>query len=154
VGQPFFNDEVTTQWLYVGMAFAILLPCSLSSGAVPCAGKPRLVAATAGALLALVTLLLGGLANALYVIDPLELQDTDVPYATFGVLILVIGAATVAASSALAYWAPKIWGRNTSNGLSLLAVLAGFLGAVIGGVALVVNGFQVRIDSLADASGF
>ena len=33
-------------------------------------------------------------------------------------------------------------------------MFAGFLGAVIGGVALVVNGFQVRIDSLADASGF
>ena len=87
-------------------------------------------------------------------IDPLKLQDTDVPYATFGVLVLVIGAATVAASGALAYWAPKIWGRDTSNGLALLAVLAGFLGAVIGGVALVVNGFQIRIDSLADASGF
>jgi heme/copper-type cytochrome/quinol oxidase subunit 1 len=155
--QPFFNNEVTTQWLYIGMGFAILLPMLALLGGWATtmrSGKPRPTAATAAALLAMITLLLGGLANALYVIDPLKLQDTDVPYAQFGVLVLVIGAATVAASGALAYWAPKIWGRTTSNGLSLLAVLAGFLGAVIGGVALVVNGFQVRIDSLADASGF
>ena len=42
--QPFFNDEVTTQWLYVGMAFAILLPMlALFGGCATTmrAGKPR-----------------------------------------------------------------------------------------------------------------
>ena len=155
--QPFFNSEVTTQWLYIGVAFAILLPMLALFGGWATtmrSGEPRPTAATAGSLLAIVVLLLGGLANGLYVINPLKLQDTEVPYATFGVLVLVIGAATVAASGALAYWGPKIWGRTTSNGLALLAVFSGFLGAVIGGVALVVNGFQIRIDSLANASGF
>jgi heme/copper-type cytochrome/quinol oxidase subunit 1 len=154
--QPFFNSEVTSQWLYIGMAFAIMPPMlALIGGWVTTmrAGKPRPTAATAGALLAAITLLLGGLANVLYVIDPLRMQ-AGVPYAEFGVLVLVIGAATVAASGAFAYWAPKIWGRTTSNRLGLLAVLSGFLGAVIGGVALVINGLQVRIDGLADASGF
>ncbi len=155
--QPFFNDKVTTQWLYVGLGFAILLPMLALLGGWATTlreGKPRPTAATAGVLLAMIPLVLGGLAGALYVISPLQLQDTEVPYAQFGVLVLVIGAATVTASAAFAFWAPKIWGRSTSNGLSLLAVLSGFGGAVIGGVALVINGFQVRISGLADASDF
>ena len=155
--QPFFNDEVTTQWLFIGMGFAILLPMLALLGGWATtmrAGKPKANAATAGAVLAVIPLLLAGLASALYTIDPLELQDTEVPYAQYGVLVLVIGAATVAAGGALAYWAPKIWGRSANNGIALLAVLASFSGAVVGGVALVVNGFQVRLDGLADASDF
>lgn len=153
--QPFFNDEVTTQWLYIGMGFTILLPMFALVGGWATtvrSGTPRLTAATAGALLTMIPLLLAGLASALYVIDPLHLQET--PYAQYGVMVLTIGAASVAAAAGLAYWAPKIWGRTTNNGAGLLAVLATFAGAVIGGVALVVNGFQTKFDGLTDASDF
>jgi heme/copper-type cytochrome/quinol oxidase subunit 1 len=155
--QPFFNDEVTTQWLYVGMGFAILLPMLALLGGWATtlrAGKPKVDAATTGAVLALIPLLLAGVASALYTIDPLELQDTEVPYAQYGVLTLVLGSATVAGAGALAYWAPKIWGRRTNNGISMLAVLASFGGGLLAGGALVLNGFQVRFDGLAGASDF
>ena len=141
--QGFFNEEVATQWLYIGMGFAILLPMFALLGGWGTAmreGKPRINAATAGALLAMVPLLLAGLTSALYVIEPLDLQTR--PYAQYGVLVLVAGSVTVAGSAALAYWAPKIWGRTPNNGLGFLAVLAGFGGSVLAGGALVVNGFQ------------
>ncbi len=42
--QPFFNNEVTTQWLYIGVAFAILLPMLALFGGWATtmrSGKPR-----------------------------------------------------------------------------------------------------------------
>jgi heme/copper-type cytochrome/quinol oxidase subunit 1 len=153
--QDFFNDEVASQWLYIGMGIAILLPMFAVLGGWATtmrAGRPRLNAATVGALLAMVPLLLAGLASTLYVIDPLELQDT--PYAQYGILALVLGAVTVGGSAGLAYWGSKIWGRTPPNGLGILAALAGFGGSAVAGLALVVNGFQTKFDGLADASDF
>jgi heme/copper-type cytochrome/quinol oxidase subunit 1 len=85
-------------------------------------------------------LLGAGVASGLYVIEPLDLQTR--PYTQYAVLALVLGAVTVAGAAALAYWAPKIWGRNANNGVGFLAVLAGFAGSGLAGLVLVINGFQ------------
>jgi heme/copper-type cytochrome/quinol oxidase subunit 1 len=153
--QGFFNDEVSSQWLFALVGCAILLPLFVVLGGYAAsmrAGKPKPTAATVGAVLAMIPLVLAGVASVLYVIDPLELQAT--PYAQYGLLVLVIGSVTTAAAAGLAYWAPKIWGHTTSNGTAFLAVLAAFGGSVIAGIALEVNGFQTKLEGLADASDF
>jgi heme/copper-type cytochrome/quinol oxidase subunit 1 len=153
--QSFFDDEVATNWLFIGMGVAILLPLLVLFGGWATTmrdGKPKVSAATAGALLAVLLLLLAGLASALYVIEPLDLQQTLYPQ--YGVLALVLGSVTVGGAAALAFWAPKIWGRFPQSGLGYLAVLAGFGGSAMAGIALVVNGFQAKFDGLADAADF
>jgi cytochrome o ubiquinol oxidase subunit 1 len=153
--QSFFADEVATNWLFIGMGIAILLPVLLLLGGWGTTmrdGTPKVTPAAAGALLAVLLLLLAGLASALYVIEPLDLQETLYPQ--YGVLALVVGSITVAGAAGLAYWAPKVWGRMPQSGLAYLAILAGFGGAAIAGIALVVNGFQAKFDGLADASDF
>jgi heme/copper-type cytochrome/quinol oxidase subunit 1 len=153
--QGFFNEEVASEWLFIGMGFAILLPMFALLGGWATtlrAGRPKPNAMTAGALLSMIPLLLAGVSSALYVIDPLELQST--PYAQYGILVFVIGAATTVGAAGLAYWAPKIWGRTTSNGTAFLAGLTAFGGSVIAGIALEVNGLQTKLEGLADASDF
>jgi heme/copper-type cytochrome/quinol oxidase subunit 1 len=151
--QPFFNDEVTTQWLYVGMGFAILLPMFAVMGGWAMTmrdGTFVFNAPMVGALLAGVPLLLAGVASALYVIEPLDLQQS--PYTQYGVLSLVVGAVAVAGAAGLAYWGPKIWGRTPSNGVALLAVASAFAGSCLAGLAFVVNGFVAEPDEVADAA--
>jgi len=53
---------------------------------------------------------------------------------------LVIGAVLLAAVAALAYWAPKIWGRRLPEPLSLLALLAALAGALLAAVGPAVAG--------------
>lgn len=155
--QPFFSDEVTTQWLYVGMGFAVLLPIlGALAGWVPTLrdGSLRTNAPMAGALLAMIPLLLAGVGSALYVVSPLDLQTTEVPYAQWGVLALVVGAVTVAGIAGLAYWVPKIWGRQMSNGIGMLAVLCAFAGSLVAGIALVLGGFRNEASWVADLEDF
>ncbi|PZS20499.1 MAG: hypothetical protein DLM54_05630 [Acidimicrobiales bacterium] len=55
---------------------------------------------------------------------------------------LFFGASTLAAVAALAYWAPKLWGRHLSEKAALLAatLLAG--GMLVSGLAMFVLGYQ------------
>ena len=153
--QPFFNGDVRTQWLFVGMGFAVLLPLFAVLGGWALTlreGTLALNAPMVGAGLAMVPLLLAGVASALYVIEPLDLQES--PYTQYGVLALGIGAVTVAGSAGLAYWGPKIWGRPPINGVALLAVASGFAGSCIAGLAFVINGLVADADEVADAADF
>lgn len=152
--QPFFNEEVLSQWLYVGMGFTILLPMFAVLGAWTTTlrdGTLRLSTPMLGALAAMVPLVLAGLASGLYVIDPLDLQET--PYVQYGVLAFVIGTVTVGTTAGLSYWATKLWGREPS-GVGSLAVLVAFVGALLAGFALVLNGFQTEAQWVADLSDF
>jgi heme/copper-type cytochrome/quinol oxidase subunit 1 len=152
--QPFFNEGVAHQALYVGMGVLIGLPLLVVAGGLAttlrAGGRASLGTAFLGAALAVLTLLLAALASLLYVIRPLDLTET--PFFQEAVLVLVLGAVTLGGIAALHHWAPKAWGRLAHDGLGRLAVLLAFLGAVVAGLALAVSGFQARFDALADAS--
>jgi cytochrome c oxidase subunit I len=157
--QPFYNPGVWTQWLFVGQSILLLLPLLLLVGGWATtmrAGKPRLNTPAIGALGATLVLVTAALASALFAIEPLRLQPgataDSTPYFQFGVLVLVIGAATAAGIAGLHYWAPKMWGRMGQDMLGKLAALLAIFGSIVGGLALCVNAFQARFDGLRDAS--
>ncbi len=88
--QPAFNEEVTTQALYVGMCVAILLPILALAGGwadiMRRAGVPSPSAPLGAASLAVLTLLLAGLASALSAIGPFGL-DKEL-FASFAVTLV------------------------------------------------------------------
>jgi len=149
--QPFFNEQVREQALYVGTGVLVLLPLLLcfSAWATTMSVRPRITAASIAGLGAALGLLAGGLASALFVIEPLRLQETSA-FAD-GLLVLVVGSTALGGLAGLLFWAPKIWGRFAGEGAGKLAALAGIGGVFLGGLPLCVLGFATRFDALADA---
>jgi cytochrome c oxidase subunit 1 len=157
--QPFFNPDVWTQWLFVGQSVVLILPLLLLAGGWATtmrAGKPRFTAAAIAAPCAALVLVVAAVASILFAIEPLRLQpgssDASTNFFQYGVLVLVMGSATVGAIAGLSYWAPKMWGRKANETLGRFAVLAAFVGSLVGGVAYVVNAFQTRFEGLRDAT--
>jgi heme/copper-type cytochrome/quinol oxidase subunit 1 len=156
--QPFFHPEVWTEWLYVGQSIVLLLPLLMLIGGWATTlrvARPRLLTAPIGAFGSVLLLLVAAVAAILYVIEPLRLQvgshPASTPFFQFGVLVLVVGAVTVAGIAGLHYWGPKIWGRLPHDTMGKVAALLGVVGSLIGGLALCINGFQARFDALVDA---
>lgn len=151
-----FNDELVWQrGLFVVVALLLVLPALAAlAGWITTAtnGKINLAAPAMFALLAALTSIVAVLAGGLFVIESLELQAT--PFYQDGVLVLAAGAAMLAALGGLVYWAPKIWGRSLNPGLARLAALVGFVGVLLGGLMLCLEGFATRFTGLADASKF
>jgi cytochrome c oxidase subunit 1 len=151
--QPFFNDEVWTEAVYVAVGVLLFLPVLLAVSGIATtarAGRTPVDGATTGVAFTALLLLLAGLGAALYVISPLRLQES----ADFqdGLAVLVLGAALTGSLAGLFFWAPKIWGRFAKDGLAKLSSLAAFGGVLIAGLALCAAGFGNRWEPLADAS--
>ncbi len=151
--QPFFNEEVWTEALYVGVGVLVFLPVVLAISGVAAtarAGRVRVTAASTGALFASLLLLLAGFGSAVYVISPLRLQEsTDFQD---GLAVVVLGATLTASLAGLFFWAPKIWGRFANEGLAKLSALTSLVGVFIAGTALAVAGFGNRWSTIADAN--
>lgn len=138
--QPAFRPELTEEFLYVAMAFAIVLPVLALAGAVSdcvARGKLSLVAPLVLADLALLLVLLAVVAGAIGVIEPLSLLGTTWVEGHF---MLVVGAALVAGVAALVWWAPKVWGAHVPGGLGLGAGLLVGLGALVVALSLGLTG--------------
>lgn len=149
-----FHDEVVWQrGLFVVVSLVLVLPTLAAvSGWLTTAGagKPKVATPAMFALLSTLTFLVAVLAGGLFVVEDLKLQST--PFFADGVLVLAAGAAMLAALGGLHYWAPKIWGRSLNTGLGRLSALIGFIGVMLGGLALCVEGFSTRFTGLADAT--
>ncbi|WP_334144222.1 cbb3-type cytochrome c oxidase subunit I [Rhabdothermincola sp.] len=159
--QPYFNEDVWEQVLFVVVGVVLLIPLLLlvaGWATTMMQGRPRITTASVGGLLAALVLILAALGSALYVIRPLRLQPNDrldLPLANAfqtGLLALVVGAVSVGAIAALHFWSPKVTGRLANDGLGKILVLVGFAGSVLAGLPLCVLGFANRWDRLADAA--
>jgi heme/copper-type cytochrome/quinol oxidase subunit 1 len=119
-------------------------------------GSPKLRAPLVGGLLTGILALLGVVVGVLGTIDPIigfieNLSGNNINASsalilngtTFhdGVRALVMGAAIVGGITGLLHWGHKIWGRNLSEGLGLLSLVAVAAGSVLWAIGAVVNGF-------------
>ncbi len=162
--QPMFAPDIASEALYTAMGVLALLPVLALLGGWATtlkAGKPLLKSPLLFALSSAVVLLLAVFGGAAYVIRPLELHNSlwlqnslaTPPYST-GHALLIVGATALAALGAIVYWSPKIFGRFANDGLAKLAALVGLVGALIAGLPLMIFGFAIKADALADSGKF
>ena len=148
--QPHFGDH-RDEFLFVAFGLVAVVPVlatialsglTLLKGEAPVGVPPaHLLAALGSGLL----LLLATIAGALRVIDPLDLIGTT---ADTAVINLTVFAAVTGAVAGLWFWAPKIGGRQLSNGLGSLVVIDFIAAGVLLGVAGMVAGFDETPDNL------
>ena len=127
----FRHPELTRQALYVGVAFAVLLPLFALTVAVfetLRAGRIRLSSPLLFAISALLMLLAGAGVGALRVIDGLHLVGTT---ADSSVIHYVMGATAIAAVGAIHYWWPHVLTRPLKEGLGRLTALVLLLGVIL-----------------------
>jgi heme/copper-type cytochrome/quinol oxidase subunit 1 len=91
-------------------------------------GRPRISAALVTAVFGVLALGLAGLGAASAVVVDVQ-AGTD--WATGHFDLLFLAAPLLFLVAALAYWAPKMWGRAFHEGLASLSGLALFIGAVV-----------------------
>jgi cytochrome c oxidase subunit 1 len=145
-------------FLYVAIGIAPVLPAlallGLSADTLR-GGRPAPKAPLLFAMGTLLLLLAGAVAGALLVIDPLDLHGTV--WETGQLHLLLVGAGTLAGLGALWWWAPKLWGRQLSEGAGVVTFLAVFLGSLALAIPDLVNGmandFPVQASARFDDSG-
>jgi cytochrome c oxidase subunit I len=129
--QPYYHPPLLEGALYIGWAFATLLPVLIVFGGLVDCGRRGRFSLRPPLLLAVlaVLLLLGAVAaGAAGVVQSFALQGTTWQV---GHLNVVLGACLVSAVAALVWWGPKIWGRRRVGALGLLAGLALAGGALL-----------------------
>ncbi|MGI9623897.1 MAG: cbb3-type cytochrome c oxidase subunit I [Acidimicrobiales bacterium] len=159
--QPYFNPNVTQQALFVVMGLLLIVPILSFFGGLSdtlVKGTPKLTAHFIVGMLAMITLITAAATAALHVlgpalgvvreidedwlsglIDPLEdLQGTVIATA---VMQFALVAAVMGAIAGLYYWGPKMFGRTLLAPVGILGGLTVFGGAMVLGIANVVNGF-------------
>lgn len=132
--------------LYVGAAFAVLLPVLALAGGVADTlrqGRLNLTSPLLFGIVALLALLLAAALNAVRVIDGLDLVGTTADPA---VSHLALGAGAVGVAGALHHWSTKIFGSVLSEGIGRLSALLLLAGAA----ALAVPDF---VSGLLDEGG-
>jgi cytochrome c oxidase subunit I len=140
-GSPFGAPRLTTELLYIAVAFAILLPTLAIVGGVGDAlrrGRLRLASPLLFGLAAALMLLAGVAAGAVRAITPLDLVGTT---ADASVAHFTLGAAAIAAIGAVHYWWPQILGKPLREGLGLATAGLALLGTVVLAAPDLVNGF-------------
>lgn len=152
-------DGVWSSPLFVIVSFAIVLPVVAAAGgwaSTLAEARPKpsvpLGASTAALLLVLLAVVLG----ALFAIGPLELQlvaplNSGSPFVALGILGLVVASVAVGVVAGASWWSAKVAGGSFPVGIGNLALLAGFAGGVLWGVALVVAGASARLSALEGA---
>lgn len=133
---PVFQD-----FLYVVASFALVLPLlALAGGVADLArsGKPKLTAPLVLGVLSFLLLLLGAAANAVRVVDNLDLTGTS---ADAGVAHIAWVAGALGVVAALHHWSTKLFGVVAKDGIGILAGLALAGGGVVTGGAWFAAGF-------------
>jgi heme/copper-type cytochrome/quinol oxidase subunit 1 len=144
--QPFYRPELVEEALYIGVAFAIGLPVLVVLGGMADStrqARPKLRPAFLLAVLGLFLLLAAVGAGAAAVVKAFDLLGTSW---VVGQMDLVFAATLVAATAAVCWWAPKIWGRQVP---STLAFAAGLLLAGGGIVLAAAEGVAGILDQPA-----
>ncbi len=172
--QSAFNTEVSEQTLFVVMGVLVALPILVFFGGLARTlkdGSPQFSSHLVLGLMALITLLMAAAAAALRVSGPAigvireidsswlndviePLEDLRGTVIATGVMELTLVAAMIGAVAGLHYWAPKIFGRTMSSSLGILSGLALLGGAVLVGVANIVNGFLDEGDRVFETDAY
>lgn len=129
--------------LLAALAFTGLLADTLRRG------SPKLASPLIWGVSALL-MLLAGMANGVLVsIDPLDLVGTTAMAAQ---VHYVLVATLLGLFGGVAYWAPKIWGRNLPEGASKALAAGGLLGTI--GLCLpdLVSGFLDQVNRFGGAA--
>lgn len=143
IGGWALDPESTDDLLYVGMGLAgVLPPLALLGilGDTARAGSPALKAPLVLSLASGLLLLLGAVAGAVQVIEPLELLGTT--WESGQLHLSLLGGGTLAALAALWFWAPKIWGAHLSEAAGFLAALLVLGGTVLLAAPDLINGIS------------
>ncbi len=139
--------ETFDDLLYVAIGLAAVLPVLALVGLLGetlRGGRPELRAPLLLAMGAVVHLLLGALAGATLVIEPLELEGTV--WEAAQVHYTLYGGALLGAFAALWYWAPKIWGNHLGEAAGKAVFALTFFGAILLAAPDLVNGlFENRV---------
>ena len=136
----FAHPKMTQQALYVGVAFAVLLPLLAFTAAVAAtlrAGRVRLSSPLLFAISALLMLLAGAAAGAVRVVDAFQLVGTT---ADSSVIHYVLGATAIAAIGAIHYWWPHVLTRPLQEGLARLTALVLLLGVILLSLPDIISG--------------
>ncbi len=167
--QPAFYGKIFTNEVFVVWSVLLALPVLMFVGGIGgslargrFSGKSPVLAG----LLAVVGLLLAAVGAALFAISPLRLHEAakvypdavaDVtkntwfqPLAQVGVFGMIVLAGAVAAVGGLAYWGPKITGKNVADGAGKAAAPLLLLGALLFGTPFIVMGLSGRWNGLGE----
>jgi cytochrome c oxidase subunit 1 len=134
------EPQLTEQALYVGVAFAVLLPLLVFTAAIANtlrAGRIRLSSPLLFAIAALLMLLAGAAGGAVRVIRSLELVGTT---ADSSIMHFVYGAVAIAAIGAIHYWWPHVLTRPLNEGLGRLSALLLLVGVAALAIPDIVSG--------------
>jgi heme/copper-type cytochrome/quinol oxidase subunit 1 len=143
------DDSIYQDALYVGAAFALLVPMLAIAGGVADTlrrGRPRPTAPLLLAVASLLLLLAAAVTNAVRVIDNFDLIGTSAD-AAVRELVVVAGLAGVA--GAAQYWSTKLFGASLKEGLGRLTALVLLFGGLLVGVPDLVSGFLDQPDGVA-----
>lgn len=102
------------------------------------AGRPKVLAAWVGALLAALLVLLGIAANVLYQVGDARVQGTVFEE---GAWLAVSYGALLGALAGLAHWAPKLWGRRLPDVKVIPVFLLAALGTLLAAAPMLIAGF-------------
>lgn len=172
--QPFFVQQLWSNWLFVGMSALLLLPLLAVVAGIGATMRNGKASFASPALLALVGVLLALLAAFAAIVfalgrtwgvqfDPAALSKlqtireissadpaTGTPVFQSGVLALVVGAALTAAFAGLFHWGPKISGRRLNEGIGKLLVLVLLGAGLLAGLPLVLLGLANKWSAIGD----
>lgn len=135
------DPGIVHDFLYVVMAFAVVLPLLVVAGGVADTlrrGRLNPTSPLLFGVVALLALLAGAVAHALRAIDGLELAGTTADPA---VVHLVLGAGAIGVVGALHHWATKLFGAQLGEGAGRLAAVLLLLGGLALAVPDLVSGF-------------
>ncbi len=149
---------------------ALLVPILMLIGAYVYnirGGHPRLASPLLAGLCALVLLAIASVGALLYVISNFALQTSPsavteikslklaaveaAPVYTWGVLLMVAGAALTAAIGGLYLWSTKITGRSLPDGSGKLFALVAVIAALLSAVPFLILGFANNAPDLASS---
>lgn len=157
--QPAQIGDIWSEPLFIGVAFAILLPllACLGGWGTTLRGGTKLASPLLFGIGGLLLLLLAGIAGALFSVEPLQLQEVVLPFAAvpiaaLGQAELVVAATAAGALAAISFWGPKLTGGRLAEAPGALGALVVLAGGAAWGVPSVVLGFQARFTGLADAT--
>ena len=137
----FQHPDLPQSAIYVGVAFAILLPLLpivAATAETLRAGRIRLSSPLLFAMAALLTLLAGVMTGIVRVIHSFELVGTT---ADSSIIHYVYGSVVIAAIGAIHYWWPHVLTRPLREGLGRITALVLLLGVVALALPDIIGGF-------------
>jgi heme/copper-type cytochrome/quinol oxidase subunit 1 len=144
-GSQLPGDPSLPRWFFsatslaiLGPAFVLILTCLASLRL----GRPQLGAPLVGALALASVVLLGLPGAAIAAVAPTSRMGNGTYWTVAVQHSLFFGGATIGVLAAIAYWAPKLWGRRLPEGAAFAGLGGVLLGAVVMNVAMYVLGLQ------------